>query len=428
VLTDGLPWAGILAVCGIVAAALALMLATAGEAALIYVNRVRMHVYANRSGVASEPLHRSIEYRNRLLSALEVLRAGAGVFAVAVILYLVLSRTGFHARPAAIACALVWLAIIVLQSVPRTIVRLNPEHWGVALAPAASVLTFLLGWLGQLLELPTHAILRVLSVPTSAPVEEQEEILRLVEMEESTGGIEEEERNMIRGVIGLEDTTAREIMVPRLDIAGVGTDRSLDDAIQVIVSRGFSRVPLYEGSIDSVTGIIYAKDVLRSLAVNRSETLSSLARPAYFIPETKRVDELLRELRRERIHIAIVVDEYGGTAGLVTIEDLLEEIVGEIEDEYDRGETVVEKISENEAIVDARASIDTLDELFGVEVESADFDTVGGFVYDHLGKIPSVGDQVTAGFLTITVLSVSGHRIKKLRIARPAEAPASSPE
>jgi putative hemolysin len=423
--TSGFPWLELVTVCGVIVAAVGLTLASAIEAAIIYVNRARLHVYANRFGVASEPLHRTIDDRNRLLAALEVIRAATGVSATAAMLYLVLSRAGLHARPATIACGALILATIVLQSAPRAIVRQNPERWGFVLAPAASAVSFLLGWLGQLLELPTQAILRVLSLPPSVPREQPEEILRLVELEESTGGIEEEERKMIRGVIGLEDTTAREIMVPRLDIAGVATDRTLDDAIQVIVSRGFSRVPLYEGSIDSVTGIIYAKDVLRSLAVNRTETLSSLARPAYFIPETKRVDDLLRELRRERIHIAIVVDEYGGTAGLVTIEDLLEEIVGEIEDEYDRGEPVVQQVSENEAIVDARASIDILDDLFGVEVESADFDTVGGFVYDHLGKIPSVGDKVTADVLTIAVLSVSGHRIKKLRISRPAEAPAT---
>jgi len=174
-----------------------------------------------------------------------------------------------------------------------------------------------------------------------------------------------------------------------------------------------------------VVGMIYAKDLLRSLAAQeRPATLRALARPAFFIPESKHVDELLGELRRQRVHIAIVVDEYGGTAGLVTIEDLLEEIVGEIEDEYDRNEATVERLGDDEAIVDARASIDLLDELFGLDIQDADVDTIGGFVYDHLGKIPVAGDEVHVGNLTITVLSVTGHRMKKLRIVRSVE-PAS---
>lgn len=405
-------------------AACLLALTTALQSALIYLNRSRAHVYASRHGVDWEPLHRTIEERNNLLATLEVARTLAGVFAVSLVLYAVLSATGLRLRAVLITATLTAAVAILLQAIPRAFVRQNPERWGVVLTPAAALYRYTFGWLGWLLDLPARGLVRLLRLPPSPPTEEPQEILRLVELEESSGGIEEEERQMIRGVIGLEDTTAREIMVPRLDIAGVSTSETVEDAARVIVARGFSRLPLYESSIDNIVGIIYAKDLLRCLSANEAATpLTELKRQAHFIPETKRVDELLRELRHNKVHIAIVVDEYGGTAGLVTIEDLIEEIVGEIEDEYDRGELTVERVGPDEAIIDGRASIDVLQDLFNVDVEDSDVDTVGGFVYDNLGKIPLAGDQVTAGDLTITVLSVVGHRIKKVRIVRAAGQP-----
>jgi len=400
-------------------AAVALVLTAAIQAAIIYVNRARLHVYANRFGVESEALHRTVEERNRLVAALEVTRTAAVVCVTVAALEVAIHAMG--ARPGTIVVAGLIIAAIVtlLQSVPRVLVKQNPERWGYALTPVARAYIVLLGWLEPIFELPARLVCRLLGISPPIAEEQQEELLRLVELEESTGGIEEEEREMIRGVIGLEDTTAREIMVPRLDIAAVSIEQTVEDAVHVIVTRGFSRIPLYEGNIDQVEGIIYAKDLLRALAGEKQPaTLRDLARPAHFIPETKRVDELLKELRRARVHIAIVIDEFGGTAGLVTIEDLLEEIVGEIEDEYDLGEPTIERRGENEAVVDARVGFDVLEDLFGMEVQNAQVDTLGGLVYEKLGKIPRPGDKVQLDDLTITVLAVTGHRVKKLSLVR----------
>jgi CBS domain containing-hemolysin-like protein len=238
---------------------------------------------------------------------------------------------------------------------------------------------------------------------------------------------------MIRGIIKLVGTAAREIMVPRIDIVAVDTDATVEEVMALIMERGYSRIPLYEGTIDNVVGVLYAKDFLRYLARGaHPPSLKDIARPPYFIPESKKVDELLGEMRLNRVHMAIVVDEYGGTAGLVTIEDLLEEIVGEIEDEYDRSEVTIERLSVDEAILDARVGIDDLNELFGLAVEGEDFDTVGGFVYHLLGRVPIPGDEVCADSLRLRVLSVLGRRIKKVRAIRepasPGPADGESPE
>jgi CBS domain containing-hemolysin-like protein len=249
-----------------------------------------------------------------------------------------------------------------------------------------------------------------------------------MEIEESNGGIEEPERQMIRGIINLEETSVHEIMVPRIDVLAVDTEATLDDVTQIIMDKGYSRVPLYEETIDNIVGVLYAKDIMKYLAGGGDRStanLRDLARPPFFVPESKRVDELLADMRVNRVHMGIVVDEYGGTAGLVTIEDMLEEIVGEIEDEYDREEPTVEKISEREVVVDGRVSIDDLNELLGLELEGEDYDTVGGFVYQHLGKIPVVGDEVQAEGLQMRVLSVVGRRIKKVRVKKELPPPSN---
>jgi CBS domain containing-hemolysin-like protein len=234
---------------------------------------------------------------------------------------------------------------------------------------------------------------------------------------------------MIRGIIALEDKTAREIMVPRIDMAVADIEDSVADVAAIVTERGYSRIPVFRESVDNIAGIVYAKDLLRAVSNGgRERPLASLLRDPYFIPESKRLDELLTEMRARRTHMAIVVDEYGGTAGLVTIEDLLEEIVGEIEDEYDVARPAMEVISDDEVLLDAGTSTDVLKELFGYEVESDDFDTIGGFLIHALGRLPSVGDEVEVDGLSLRVLSMAGRRLRRLRVTREhANEPESAP-
>jgi CBS domain containing-hemolysin-like protein len=412
---DIFSWAGLalLLVClmlvGFVAAA---------EAGLISISRARVRLMAGRGVPRAEILHSYMEERSSLLGAFALAR-NVAIVAGAAVAVSVLTRERGHSWELIALIVIAALALFaLLEAVPRALVARNPERWGLRLAPYIGPFKLLFGGAGRILSIPARAVAR----PPSG--EEEEEMLRLMEIEDDEGEIEDEERKMIRGVFGLEDTAVREIMTPRTDFAAVDTDATADDVVQLIIDRGFSRIPLYEKNADSIVGIVYAKDLFRDLARgHKPAQLRDIARPAFFVPESKRLDDLLTDMRKQRVHMAIVVDEYGGTAGLVTIEDLLEEIVGEIEDEYDRVEQNIVRISDDEALLDGRVSIDDLNELFETQVRNEDYDTVGGCVFHHLGRVPTVGDAVETGGVKLTVLSVDGHRVKRLRVLRLPTAP-----
>jgi len=214
------------------------------------------------------------------------------------------------------------------------------------------------------------------------------------------------------------------VMVPRIDITALAEDASLDHVLETIVGEGHSRIPVYQESIDNVIGILYAKDLLPILAKGDPFDIRKLLRTPLFVPESISVDDLLHMLQRRKVHIAIVLDEYGGTAGLVTIEDLLEEIVGEIQDEYDVEEPMVEQLSDDQARIDGRASVDDLTETFGIELKEEDreqYDTVGGIVYHEIGGVPQVGDTVEVNGLTLTVESTDGRRVGKVLVVKRPE-------
>ena len=207
--------------------------------------------------------------------------------------------------------------------------------------------------------------------------------------------------------------------MPRPYIVAVEDTFTVAQASDVALESGHTRLPVYRESIDHVLGVATVQDIMRALRTDHNDQpVTRVMRPVYYVPETKKVDELLRELQKGRMHMAIVVDEYGGTAGLVTIEDLLEEIVGEIQDEYDVEPPMIEVVNENEVHVDARVSLDDINELLNVQWQAEDSDTVGGFVYEQLGRIPNPGDKVQIGYHIITVLSTEGTRLKQLSIVR----------
>lgn len=411
-----------------------LVVVTAAEAGLAGSNRGRLRLLTDQGASRAETVQGYVQEREAVLAALAIVRILSMVVATALALFILTRQDGSTWTAVSIAAAGSLVVLTLLQAVPRFLVSQSPERWSILLSPFVGVVRAVFGRPAWLFELPGRALLRVgaLGDRASELRNEEDDLLHLMEQEEANGGIEEEERQMIRGIINLEETPAREIMVPRIDIVAVGADTDFDEAMRLILERGYSRIPLYEDTIDNVIGVVYAKDLLRYLADGgRPPDLKDVARPPYFIPESKKVDEVLAELRQKKVHIAIVVDEYGGTAGLLTIEDLLEEIVGEIEDEYDQEEVVVQRISDDEAIVDGRVSLDDLNDLLGLDLKGEDFDTVGGFVYHHLGKMPNMGDEVRADGLRLRILSVLGRRIKKVRVTKepaPAQPEGATPQ
>jgi len=411
-------WPGVVLLVGAIAL---LALVTAAEAAVVSSNRARLRLLAGKGASRSQILTRYLQERHTVYSSLALARNLALIGSTAIVVYVVLNEVGLNWAVLTVTFFVALAGLAVIQAVPRLVVSRNPQRWVAYLSPFIDLIRLLFRLPSAFLELPARALLRWrrLGVEGAEPLDETEELLRLLEMEESAGLIDEDERRMIRKVMALEDTTAREIMVPRIDMVAVPSDSSFQDIAHAIVERGYSRIPVFEETIDNIVGVVYARDVLDQLANGaKPADIKAVARPPYFVPESKKVDELLTEMRRNKLSIAIVVDEYGGTAGLVTIEDLIEEIVGEIADEFDVEEEPIQRVSESEAILDARVSIDALQELFGVQVEEGDFDTVGGFVFNHLGKMPSVGEEIQVDGLVVRVLSVSGRRIKRLRVIK----------
>ncbi len=238
--------------------------------------------------------------------------------------------------------------------------------------------------------------------------------------DEGGHAIESEERQMIRHIMDFVETTVREVMVPRVDIVCAPVDSTVEDIIELVEKHGHSRIPLYDETIDNIVGILYTKDLLLALGKGeRDIDLSRICRKPYFVPESKLIDSLLEEFKREKLHIAIVVDEYGGVAGLVTMEDLLEEIVGEIQDEYDTEEAPIQRIGEGVWRVYGRVTLDEVSEEIGVELPGDEADTIGGLVYQLAGAIPEPGFQVEVGEdILLVVEKIDGQRIKTVKVVR----------
>jgi len=234
---------------------------------------------------------------------------------------------------------------------------------------------------------------------------------------ENNHQIEKEERDMIRGIFELGETMVKSIMVPRTDVVAVPVDDDPEEIIKTVVKSGHSRVPVYEETIDNVIGFLYVKDLLAQLVKNQGKIdIRKLLRPVLYVPEGKMIDELLKEFRQKKMHIAIVVDEYGGMAGIVCLEDILEEIVGDIQDEYDNEEEEIKKIEENTYICDARILIPELNRELNINLPADSSDTLGGFVFNLFGKIPSLKETISYNGIEFTVEKMEGHKIKKIKL------------
>ncbi|MCX6056287.1 MAG: hemolysin family protein [Chloroflexi bacterium] len=310
-----------------------------------------------------------------------------------------------------------FVLLIVLEFTVERFPLKKPEKWILRLIPIAMVFEILIRPISATLLFLQGSNLKEQKKLGSVT---EDELKTWVEVGQAEGGLELGERKMIYSIFQFGDTLCREIMVPRTEVLALEIKTPLNQAINALIDSGHSRVPVYDDNIDNVVGLLYAKDLLKTQG-NSNERISikKFLRPAYFIPESKKVDELLGEMQAKGIHIAVVVDEYGGMAGLVTLEDIVEEIVGEIRDEYDQGEELlVQHLSPDEVLFRARVSLDDFNDALGTKLVTDQTDTLGGYFYGELGRVPVEGDYLDLEEWRLTVEEVRGRRIGKIRARR----------
>jgi putative hemolysin len=410
----------------------------AAEIALVSVRRSRIDQLVEEDNRAARRVRRLLDDPGRFLAVVQLALTFTGFLASAYAaislsdgLRDVLVQTGADPGASEVVALLIVTTILALftivfaELVPKTLALARPERWALVLSRPIDFLARILSPIIAVLTGITRWVTGLLGVQLNNEASITAEELRLiVERGGEQGVLEAEEEQMINAVIELGDRRVHEVMVPRVSIAALAVQATFEEAIDAVVTDGHSRIPVYEDSIDEIVGILYAKDLLPYLKPDAGARppLRKLLRPPVLVPESMTIDDLLHELQRRKVHIAIVLDEYGGTAGLVTIEDLLEEIVGEIQDEYDVEEPIVVKLSDTEARVDGRADVDALADLFDMDhldlEDEEEYDTIGGLVYHRVGGVPSPGDRVELPGLTLTVESTDGRRVGKVLVKR----------
>jgi len=405
----------------------------AAEVALSRISRARAAELLAGGARGVKALARVAEDPAPVLSVATLLRVIGEAGATATLTLACVRLVGVHGRAALIAGSVMAAASFVAVGVgPRTLGRQRAEPIALVAAPVIGALSRVLGPLTRLLVAVGNMITPGRGM-RDGPFASEAELRELVDMAQATDLIEAGERRMIHSVIDLGDTLAREVMVPRTDVVSVERGTTLHDAMSLFLRSGYSRVPVSGDSQDDLLGILYLKDVARRLhdrpEAATEQQVEGVMRPAVFVPDSKPVDALLREMQHAG-HAAIVVDEYGGTAGLVTIEDIIEEIVGEIADEYDVDEPEVEDLGQGTHRVSARLHLDELGELFGTEIEDEEIDTVGGLLAKALGAVPIAGSQARAHGLVLTAERVEGrrHRLATVLVRRdPTTEPEATP-
>ncbi len=397
--------------------------------------RTRIEQLVDEGNSGARRVHRLVQQPGRFLAVTQIGLTFIGFLAsafaaVSLTVELKTSLEGvLHASAEVVALVVVTLllslfTIVFGELVPKSLALAYTERFALSLGGFVEVLLRVLAPLVWLLTTVTNAVTRLFRADRmSQSTMSTEELKLIVERGGEQGILEAEEEQMIAAVIELSERRLHEVMVPRTSIAALPVTATTDELIDRIVEEGHSRIPIYEDSVDEIVGILYAKDLLPFLkSPDRPRpTLRTLLRTPLFVPESMTIDDLLHEFQRRKVHIAIVLDEYGGTAGLVTIEDLLEEIVGEIQDEYDVEEPMIERLSDSEARLDGRAAIDELEELFDISLgleDEDEYDTVGGLIYHRIGGVPAPGDQVHVDGLTLTVESTDGRRVSKVLVVK----------
>jgi putative hemolysin len=409
------------AILGIIALVTLAGLFAASEAALLGLSRLRLLRFNE------DPVNRSLakllDERGRYLTTILVGNTIVMLAADSLATWLAIVYGVW--QPVLVATVIMALAVTLLAEIfPKMVVVQDPLKW-------ASRLTGFLRFMGAVLKPITWVLVGVISFfirlfggdpSAQGPYVTEEDIRALVNVGEKHGALEEEEKEMIHSVFEFGDTLAREVMTPRTDIVAADVEDTVSAAVDLVNREGYSKILIFEGNRDRIVGVVHAREMLGSVARGElSRPLRTLMRPVKVIPENKKVQELLREMQAEKVSVAIVVDEYGGTAGLITMEDLLEEIVGEIMDEFDAEEQdrppVIKRLGDGEVVVDARMKIDDVNEQLGLHLPTEDFESIGGYAFGKFGRVPVPGEQVAIGNgLTLVVEETAGRRLRSVRI------------
>ena len=387
------------------------------EAALTRMSRVRalgLLEEGRRNAAILEHIESDpARYLNSIYLAVMFVQNGSAIL-VAILAERIFDSVGV----ALLSAGFTILYFVIVEAMSKTFGILQSDRAALWLAPVV--------WgLGRSLAAPTRLLITVANVLLpgkglkQGPFVSEEEIRSMAEVGHEEGVIEKDEKELIHSVFEFGDTIVREVMVPRPDVVAVEDDRALRDVEALVLRHGFSRIPVIHDDLDETIGLVYAKDVLKAIHQGRQDMpLRDVVRPAHYVPESKKVSELLKEMQRQKFHIAMVTDEYGSVSGLVTLEDLLEELVGEIADEYDREEPTMEPVQDGIFRVSGKVPIDDVEELLEVELPHEEWDTVGGLVLGLLGAIPAEGQEVRFGDIVFTAERVQGRRIAKILITR----------
>ena len=395
---------------------------SSAETAFLSTNKIRLRNLQEDGEKKAGLVLDLLENQNRLISTLLVGNNIVNISSSA--LATKMATDYFGDAGVGIATGIMTLLVLVFgEVVPKNLAAAHAEGWAMFVAPFIKLVSVILTPLVFLLTKLSDTVVRFSKKNEEEdPTITEDEFKILVNVGQEEGVFDESETEMINSIMEFDETYVKAIMVPRIDIVAVDVDDSINDVLRLIIDGGHSRIPAYEESIDNIVGILYAKDIFEHLNANFDELkVKELIRDAYYIPETKKVSDLLNELRLKKVHMAIILDEYGGTNGLVTIEDLIEEIIGDIQDEYDAEEDLIVMHSDNQLVADARAPIGDVEEAFDMELdeeilEDSEADTIGGLAFEHLGGIPEVNDEVTVGRFLIRIVNVSGRRITKVEV------------
>jgi len=390
---------------------------SAAETSLMSLSKIRVRYMVDENVKGAKLVQKLVENPSKLIGSVLVGNNIANIAGSAIATALTMKL--FEGNAVAIATIAMTILILVFSEItPKSLAAQNSEKVAIAVARPLSLIVIIINPIVIIFTKITNLLIKILggNADKDAPYITEEELKSMVNVSHEEGVLEIEEKQMIYNVFEFGDLQIKDVMIQRTDISAIDVDSDFDKIMEVIKEDKYSRYPVYDGNFDNIIGIVNVKDFIYIEHTRDNFKIANYMRKPYFTYEFKKITEFFKDMKKNRVHMAIVIDEYGGTAGIVTIEDLIEEIVGEIEDEYDEIEKQVEKINDEEYIVDGSTKVIFINGFIGLNIESEDFESLGGFIMGELGRLPKVGETVLHENVKFTVDSVSNHRIQKVRM------------